>query len=151
VGSAVADGSPEALLAPYGEFEFLDVTKFPKTRAERVAMDMAPLSLNTAVNNTHTRCRVHMVDYAYNFLINAQPESMEQRSYLTKAPLGPKKVELFDGAKGYVVFPVGATSDNKLFRASVMGPVMRGAWTTTTRSSSSARRRATRRRKSTAR
>jgi ADP-heptose:LPS heptosyltransferase len=112
------------VLAPYGEFEFLDVTKFPKTRTERIAMDMAPLSLNTAVNSTHTRCRVHMVDYAYNFLINAQPESMEQRSYLTKAPLGPKRLDLFDTASGYVVFPVGATSNNKLFRASVMGPVM---------------------------
>jgi hypothetical protein len=87
------------ILAPYGEFEFLDVTKFPKTRAERVAMDMAPLSLNTAVNNTHTRCRVHMVDYAYNFLINAQPESMEQRSYLTKAPLGPKKSNCSTGQR----------------------------------------------------
>ncbi len=108
------------LLAPYGEFEFKDVTKFPQKRADRVAANMGPLSLNTAVSSSHTRCRVHMVDYAYNFLINAQPESMEQRSYLTKAPLGPRpKIE-----GDYVVFPVGATSNNKLFKASVMGPIL---------------------------
>jgi ADP-heptose:LPS heptosyltransferase len=109
------------LLAPYGEFEFADLTKVPKSRKERQAISDAPWSLNTAVNATHTRCRVNMVDYAYNFLINAMPENMEQRSYLTKAPLGERR---FPGTK-YVVFPVGSTSENKLFRASVMGPVMR--------------------------
>lgn len=113
------------LLAPYGKFEFADLTTLPPSRAEREKLDIGPVSLNTAVSSTHTRCRVHMVDYAYNFLINAQPESMEQRSYLTAAPLGPTPIELYDGAAGYVVFPVGATSDNKLFRASVMEPVMR--------------------------
>jgi ADP-heptose:LPS heptosyltransferase len=46
---------------------------------------------------------------------------MEQRSSPTAAPLGPKTVE-----GKYVVFPVGATSDNKLFHASVYGPIM--AW-----------------------
>lgn len=108
------------LLAPYGEFEFHDVTTMPATRAARVAMNMGPLSINTAVSSSHTRCRVHMVDYAYNFLINAQPENMEQRSYLIKAPLGPRpKIE-----GDYVVFPVGATSNNKLFKASVMGPIL---------------------------
>jgi ADP-heptose:LPS heptosyltransferase len=103
----------------------------PRDRKSRNAIGIFHSSLNTALHNTHTRCRVHMVDYAYNFLINAQPETMEQRSYLTKAPLGPRpQLPYGPGCGGpwqeqaYVVFPVGATSDNKLFHASVMGPIM---------------------------
>ena len=60
-----------------------------------------------------------MVDYAFNFLVNARPESMAERNYPTKAPLGPQMLN-----EPYVVFPVGATSDNKLFHASVMGPII---------------------------
>jgi ADP-heptose:LPS heptosyltransferase len=114
------------LLAPYGEFEFRSLMDLPRDRKSRNAIGIFHSSLNTALHNTHTRCRVHMVDYAYNFLINAQPESMEQRSYLTKAPLGPRVlcVDADGKPKPYVVFPVGATSDNKLFHASVMGPIM---------------------------
>jgi ADP-heptose:LPS heptosyltransferase len=110
------------LLAPYGKFEFASVIDFPKESALRKDWVGGPISLNTAVHSSHTRCRVHMVDYAFNFLINAQPEDMLQRSYPTLAPLGPQSIDAEDG---YVVFPVGATSDNKLFRASVMGPVMK--------------------------
>jgi ADP-heptose:LPS heptosyltransferase len=107
------------LLAPYGTFEVLDLMAFPRERAKRDDWDGGPSSLNTAVHSTHTRCRVHMVDYAFNFLINARPENMEQRSYPTAAPLGPRKIP-----EKYVVFPVGATSDNKLFKAKVMGPIL---------------------------
>jgi len=113
------------LLAPYGKFEFGSLLDFPATRKERLEMDIGPVSLNTAIQASHTRCRVHMVDYAYNFLINAQPENMEQRSYLTKAPLGPDVVRARIGAnEKYVVFPVGATSDNKLFKGKVMTPIL---------------------------
>lgn len=110
------------LLSPYGPFEFDDLRKVPRSKAERDAADLGPLSLNTAISATHTRCRVHMVDYAFNFLINARPETMEQRSYPTKAAIGEKVWPWQD--KKYVVFPVGATSDNKLFRASVMQPIL---------------------------
>ena len=108
------------LLAPYGEFELRDLQTFPAKWEARKAADIGPVSYNAAMHDTHTRCRVHMVDYAFNFLINARPESMEQRSYVTEAPLGERTID-----EDYVVFPVGATSDNKLFRASVMGPIMR--------------------------
>lgn len=111
------------LLAPYGEFKFRDMRELPVKQKDRHAAGILFTSINTAIHNTHTRCRVHMVDYAYEFLINAQPESMEQRSYLTKAPLGPTP-DIADCSK-YVVFPVGATSDNKLFHASIMAPIMR--------------------------
>ena len=113
------------LLAPYGEFEFADLMTFPQKAEDRKDWAGGPISYNAAVGDQHTRCRVHLVDYAFNFLLNARPESMMQRSYPTAAPLGPEKIELFDGAAGYVVFPVGATSDNKLFHARVMGPIMR--------------------------
>lgn len=107
------------LLAPYGEFELRDLQEFPAKWEDRKKADIGPVSYNCAMYDTHTRCRVHMVDYAFNFLVNARPESMLERSYVTRAPLGSRQ---FVGK--YVVFPVGATSDNKLFHASVMGPIM---------------------------
>lgn len=107
------------LLAPYGEFEIADFTTFPMKKAEREDWGGGPVSINQMPFNTHTRNRVHMVDYAFGCLLDARPESMAERSYPVLAPLGPAKI-LGD----YVVFPVGATSENKLFRASVMGPVM---------------------------
>jgi ADP-heptose:LPS heptosyltransferase len=63
-----------------------------------------------------------MVDYAFNYLLNSRPETMEERSYPTAAPLGARRLA---ESEDYVVFPVGATSDNKLFRASVMEPILR--------------------------
>jgi ADP-heptose:LPS heptosyltransferase len=108
------------LLAPYGEFEIMDLTAFPMKWEDRKALDIGPVSFNGALQATFTRCRVHMVDYAFNFLVNGRPESMEQRSYPTAAPLCNETVP----GTPYVVFPVGATSDNKLFRASVYGPIM---------------------------
>jgi ADP-heptose:LPS heptosyltransferase len=107
------------LLRPYGEFEIRDFLTFPAKYEDRKVADLGPISYNAAMYDQHTRCRVHMVDYAFNFLINARPENMEQRSYTTAAGLGPRTI-----FEKYVVFPVGATSDNKLFKASVMGPVM---------------------------
>src|SRR3990167_1322778 len=107
------------LLEPYGEFEIKNFLEFPSKHEERKRAGLGPVSYNAAVFDQHTRCRVHMVDYAFNFLVNARPESMEQRSYPTKAVLGPQMLN-----EPYVVFPVGATSDNKLFKASVIGPVM---------------------------
>lgn len=107
------------LLAPYGEFEILDVAGFPMKRVEREGWDGGSVSINQMAFNTHTRNRVHMVDYAFGCLSDSRPESMLERSYPTLAPLGPRRSD-----RDYVVIPVGATSDNKLFRASVMGPVM---------------------------
>lgn len=121
------------LLKPYGEFEIKDFMTFPAKAEERKRADIGPVSYNGAMFDTHTRCRVHMVDYAFNFLINARPENMAQRSYPTAAPLGPLPASvgvslphLAGTRQAYVVFPVGATSDNKLFHASVYGPIM--AW-----------------------
>lgn len=109
------------LLKPYGEFEIKDFLTFPAKAEERRLADIGPVSYNAALFDTHTRCRVPMMDYAFNFLINARPENMLQRSYPTAAPLGPR-IPLLD--EPYVVFPVGATSDNKLFKAHVMAPIM---------------------------
>jgi len=110
------------LLAPYGKFVLKDLSTFPfKYEDRKDALAGEPISYNAPVFDQHTRCRVHMVDFAFNFLINARPENMEQRSYPTAAPLGERFNDL---PKRYVVFPVGATSDNKLFRASVYGLIM---------------------------
>lgn len=110
------------LLAPYGEFDVRPMTEVPLKYADRLKAwgDEVSNSVNAPVMNTHTRNRVHMVDFAFNFLIDARPENMLQRSYPTAAPLGERKF-----AEKYVVFPVGATSDNKLFHASVMTPILR--------------------------
>ena len=107
------------LLAPYGTFELRDLQEFPSKWEDRKDAGLGQISYNAAIQDTFTRCRVHMVDYAFNFLVNARPESMLERSYVTRAPLGPQMLN-----EPYVVFPVGATSDNKLFHASVMGPIM---------------------------
>lgn len=107
------------LLAPYGAFEIRDIAGFPMKRVEREGWDGGSVSINQMAFNTHTRNRVHMVDYAFGCLSDSRPESMLERSYPTDAPLGPQVID-----RDYVVIPVGATSDNKLFRASVMGPVL---------------------------
>jgi len=111
----------EHLLAPYGKFTVRSIAEFPLERAKREDWDGGPNSLNAAVHNTHTRNRVHMVDYAFNYLLDARPENMLERSYPTAAPIGPR-YPLLD--EPYVVIPVGATSDNKLFKAHVMGPII---------------------------
>jgi ADP-heptose:LPS heptosyltransferase len=108
----------EHLLAPYGVYEVRPYESFPHKAADR-GPEFGITALNQARNNTHTRNRVHMVDYAFNFLLDAQPEDMLQRSYPTKAPIGPQTIP-----GRYVVLPVGATSENKLFRASVMRPII---------------------------
>lgn len=109
------------LLAPYGTITVGDLDDVPvKLEDRRAAWPDASVSMNGAVQNTFTRNRVHMVDYAFNFLLDARPESMEQRNYPTEAPLGqPQQL-----GGPYVVVPTGATSDNKLFKASVMEPVL---------------------------
>lgn len=114
----------EYLLKPYGAFDVRDINEVPLGHKERIEKwgGEASNSMNAAVANTHTRNRVHMVDYAFNFLIDARPENMAQRSYPTLAPLGSAKI-----LGRYIVFPIGATSDNKLFRASVMQPIMEWA------------------------
>jgi ADP-heptose:LPS heptosyltransferase len=115
----------EHLLAPYGEFELLDFEKFPMKALDRQVEGFGSVAINQFAFNTHTRNRVHMVDFAFGCLLDSQPEDMQERSYPTAAKLGDR--DLRTTHKGYIVFPVGATSDNKLFRASVMVPIMRWA------------------------
>lgn len=105
------------LLAPYGEFNVLPLND--ETLAKEARDPDQQNSMNAPVKNTHTRNRVHMVDFAFNYLLDARPENMSQRCYPTLAPLGQPVIP-----GNYVVFPVGATSDNKLFRASVMTPIL---------------------------
>lgn len=107
------------LLAAYGDIEIKNFEDFPMKAIERKDWDGGSVAINQMAFNTHTRNRVHMVDYAFGCLLDARPESMEERNYPT-ALLGPRAIP-----GPYVVFPVGATSANKLFRASVMVPVMR--------------------------
>jgi ADP-heptose:LPS heptosyltransferase len=109
------------LLAPYGAIDVRGLKEVPVKHKDRLKEWGAEtsVSLNAPVENTHTRNRVHMVDFAFNFLIDAAPENMNERSYPVLAPIGPRTI-----AERYVVIPVGATSDNKLFRASVMTPVL---------------------------
>jgi hypothetical protein len=111
----------EHLLKPYGEFEILNFEDFPMENSKRQGpeWDGDSVAINQMAFNTHTRNRVHMVDFAFNCLLDAQPESMLERCYPTAARLGPRTIQ-----EDYVVFPVGATTDNKLFRASVMVPIM---------------------------
>ena len=116
------------LTRPYGEFEVKDFTDFPKKKVEREGWDGGPVAINQMPFNTHTRNRVHMVDYAFGCLLDARPESMLERSYPTKAPVRPLPIGgPYTVYAPYIVFPTGSTSDNKLFRASVMQPVLEWA------------------------
>jgi ADP-heptose:LPS heptosyltransferase len=115
-----------ALLAPYGKFEIKDLAGFPTKLEDRRAQDIGPVGYNHMMQNTHTRNRVHMVDYAFGCLTDSKPESWAERNYPTAAPVESWSEDEFMPVTGcYVVFPVGATSDNKLFRASVMVPLLR--------------------------
>lgn len=114
----------EHLLKPYGEFEILNFEDFPHKKAARSGPEWEndSIAINQAAYSTFTRNRVSMIDYAFNFLLDARPESMAERNYPTEAPLGPRTIE-----QKYVVFPVGATSTNKLMKASVMVPLIKWA------------------------
>jgi glycosyl transferase family 9 (putative heptosyltransferase) len=109
------------LLAPYGEFDFHDIKTFPGKAADRKAQNFGPFSHNAPLHDTHTRNATHMVDFGFRFLLDKDPPSMADRSYTTKAPLGPRTI-----SEPYIVIPTGYTSENKAFRASVMGPII--AW-----------------------
>lgn len=111
------------LLAPYGKFTIENFDKFPMKAAERKEANIGPVSWNHMQFNTHTRNRVHLVDYAFNCLTDSKPETMADRNYPTQAPIGPRSANCPLGP--YVVFPVGATSNNKLFRATVMAPILK--------------------------
>jgi hypothetical protein len=116
------------LLAPYGQFEVCDLAHFPLKVSDRDGWEHeewtgGAVCINQAPYNTHTRNRVHMVDYAFRYLLDAQPESMLERSYPTAADIGG--IAMPD--MPYIVFPVGATSENKLFKAKVMVPIMEWA------------------------
>jgi len=108
------------LLAPYGEFEMKDIKGFPGKAADRKAMGFGPLSHNAPFYDTHTRNSVHMVDYAYNFLIDRGCDNQHERSYPTAAPVGAPFIE----SMPYVAFQIGHTSENKAFRAEVMRPII---------------------------
>lgn len=108
------------LLKPYGEFAFRNIREFPVKAADRKAMNFGPFSHNAPLADTHTRNATHMVDFGFRFLLDRDPMNMHEKSYTTKAPLGPRTIK-----EPYVVFPVGYTSENKAFRMSVMAPVMR--------------------------
>lgn len=112
------------LLAPYGEFTVKPMSEFPLKAAQRADWGGGPVAMNAPPFDTHTRNRVHMVDFAFNFLLDAQPESMAERSYPVLAPLDSVSKFGFPDHP-YVVIPVGATSLNKLFKAHVMEPVIR--------------------------
>lgn len=110
------------LLKPYGEFEIKDYATFPFKNLERKASEDwggGPVSINSFLYNNHTRNRINMVDFAFGCLIDSAPENNNERAYPVLAPLGPRTIE-----GGYVVFPTNATSENKMFRASVMRPVL---------------------------
>lgn len=111
----------KVLLDPYGDIDVRDMNEVPvKAEDRHREWPEASVSMNGAVQNTHTRNRVHMVDHAFNFLLDARPERAEDRNYPNAAPLGPRCI-----LGPYVVFPVGATSDNKLFKASIMAPIIK--------------------------
>ena len=113
------------LLAPYGKFEMRDLSTFPAIGEDRKKNEEwggGPVSINGFHFNHHTRNRMHMVDFAFGCLIDSAPDNMNDRSYPVLAPLGPRTIE-----GKYILIPTNATSENKMFRATVLRPVIEWA------------------------
>ena len=112
----------ETLLEPYGHFEFENFEDLPPMKV-RKDWDRGPLSMNGTYGNIYTRCRVDMVDFAFNTLLDGRVESPEWRDYPNLAPLGSRP----DIKGPYIVFAAGATSENKTFHNTVMEPIIEWA------------------------
>jgi len=81
-----------------------------------------PSVINAVVNNTSTRNKIDMVDFAYMTLLDRMPDSDDERCYPHRAPLGPRPLD-----KPYIAVPVGATADNRVFHSTVMRPILEWA------------------------
>lgn len=109
------------LLFPYGDFYYRPIEEFLSKASERDKEEDGPVTINSFQSNQATRNRMSLVDHAFLPLLDMLPENNIQRSYPTAAPLGRRTI-----AGPYVVVPVNATSDNKLFHHTVMEPVLKG-------------------------
>lgn len=112
----------KVLLEPYGEFEYRIFEEFPVKGADRRKMlELGPIAANSFHGQPHTRNRVDMVDFAFSCLLDARPESDDERNYPNAAPVGNASSPVHGK---YVVFAAGATSSNKTFLPEIMGPVI---------------------------
>lgn len=109
------------LLFPYGEFSYRRLEDFPRKASERNVAEDGPVVINGIQSNQFTRNRCSLVDYAFAPISDSWPDNDAERSYPTEAPLGRRTIP-----GPYVVVPVNATSDNKLFHRTVLEPVLRG-------------------------
>lgn len=109
------------LLHTYGDFTYRRFEDFPHKASERNKAEDGPVVINSIYREQFTRNRVSLVDYAFVPLLDTLPENDDQRSYPT-APLGNRKI-----SGQYIVFPVNATSDNKLWHHTVLTPVLQWA------------------------
>ena len=111
------------LLAPYGTFTFRKFEDFPvKAEDQRKILDLGAVLTNAFQPLRFTRNRVDMVDYSFACLLDARPESDEERSYPTLAEVDAAWAP--ESEKGYVVFPVGATSSTREFKPEILGPII---------------------------
>jgi len=113
------------LLAPYGEFVIHDLKEFPFDKVTRKSTEDwggGPVAINSFLYNNHTRNRVSMIDFAFSCLLDSAPDNMNDRCYPILAPFGPRTIE-----GKYILIPTNATSENKMFRAVVMRPVIEWA------------------------
>lgn len=107
------------LLFPYGDFTYRRLEDFPRKASERNVAEDGPVVINGIQSNQFTRNRCSLVDYAFAPISDSWPDNDAERSYPTEAPIGRRTIP-----GPYIVIPVNATSDNKLFHHTVLGPVV---------------------------
>lgn len=81
-----------------------------------------PYCMNSSVNNTITRNKQDMVDFAFRCLLDLQPPFAEAMNY-PSAPLGPRPANL---DVKYVALAPNGNALNRTLPATVLGPVIEG-------------------------
>lgn len=111
------------LLEPYGKFSVQNLDDIGPMQKQ--GLMKGPVVFNSIEKNTQTRNRMHLVDFGFIACLDALPNTEEERSYPTDAPLGPKTI---DGK--YIVMSVGYTAKNREFKPYLMQAIIE--WATVT-------------------
>jgi hypothetical protein len=110
----------KTLLAPYGDFTVCRLNEFNDRAA--AGHVKGPVVLNSVKDNTQTRNRMDMVDFGFIALLDAMPNSDQEKSYPTSAPLGERVIP-----ERYIVMATGYTAGNRVIKPYLMQPIIEWA------------------------
>lgn len=110
----------KSLLAPYGKFVVKKLSDF--NNEAKAGLVQGPIVMNSVEKNTQTRNRIDLVEFGFIALLDALPNSGDERSYPNKAPLGQRVIE-----QKYIVMSVGFTAHNRVFKPHLMKGIIEWA------------------------